>query len=427
MALRIPRSSSHSVGQERRPPESSPQDTGRFNQMMRGEPDHSLRRTGPGQNNLHQQYQQPERPQEQPDRPLRHAGASAENLHQRYDQSAAQPSAGTRPTPQQLPRLNTTQSILQNHPEIRDNPRLHPPSADSLSPQTPPSATMGRYSDPGRLPGADGTVQHNGHSWDTFGRTEVPQAFTNDHQQVRQHMAGTDSGRKYLAHLEQGQGAPVSIVPYEASGGRRSGLSTAAGARPIPRRAHDIPLNIGNKIDPETRHIRNANTGDPRTTVTYPVNQGMLTGRGETISGATMASHELRHASHGPGRPGAESPLGDWTSKTEKATITKGDNPTALTHGESLRDDHKSGVLFETGDITSKTPMHPTANRVVRENQPDLQANTRMLDQMQADTSRPDAAPAASGIFNQRSDTMQDVHQDIGNLSPTANTSFLID
>jgi len=373
-----------------------------------------LRHTGPAQGNLNQEFEQ------QPNRPLRHTGPTQGDLSQHFQHSSLEsssssglepvlsrfpaPPSGRRAPSQPLPPLDMS--------AINNNPRLRPPSTDSLSPPTPSPSTMQRYSNPNNLPGPDGVATHDNHTWNTFGRTEVPQGFSNEHQQVRQHMAATPGGQKYLAHLEQGPGRATSIVPYEAVGGRKE----ASGNRPIPDTVHNMRLPPAGRLEPQTRMTDYVLP--PRTVVTYPVNQGLYNPNGGTNSAATIASHELRHAAQQPGSGNSEKPLGLWTNKSEQATITKGDNPLALRHGEGLRDQHQGGILYETGAITSTIPLHPTAGHEFHSTRPELQDRTTQLNDMQVNAATPNATPESRVLHSDRTDIIDTARPRAGGLPP---------
>lgn len=401
----------HAGAEQSAPHESDNTGAGQFSQLAHGQ---TSRPIIPARINPNPQQQQTPAP------PLRHTGPAQGDLRQHFQPSSPEsssssgvgsmlshfpePPSGGRAPSQPLPPLDMS--------AINNNPRLRPPSTDSLSPPTPSPSTMQKYSNPNNLPGPEGVATHDNHTWDTFGHTEVPQGFSNEHQQVRQHMAATPGGQKYLAHLEQGPGRATSIVPYEAVGGRNE----ASGNRPIPDTVHNLTLPPAGRLEPQTR--TNNDVVPPRTVVTYPVNQGLYNPNGGTNSAATVASHELRHAAQQPGSGNSDRPLGLWTDKSEQATITKGDNPLALRHGESLRDQHQGGILYETGSTTSTAPLHPTAGHEFRSSGPELQDRTAQLNDMQVNAAAPNATPESRLLYSDRTDIIGTASQRAGGLPP---------
>lgn len=351
-------------------------------------------------------------------------GSGTSDAFETLMQQSADPhgsSAEARPSSNrpQLPPLDMS--------AIDNNPRLHPPSPGIPSPETPSPTTMAFYTHPDRLPGPDGGSTHDGHDWVNHGKLESLTSTQTDLQDFRRHVAETppppgeqySKPQKYLAFLEKKSETPVSLVLYRAEGSKPE----ASASRPIPDSVHGFDVRrTDGEILPRTIY------NNERMVVTSPVNQGFRNIAGGDRSSATIAAHELLgHAALNSLRMGNETeltkPRGKWDNKEEQNADTKLANPVALAHGEGLTDSHEATLHYETGSITSTTPLHGTVARGLAAIQPAQQKITDKLNAMGTNSSNPDATPESAALYKRRAEMMTDVIEVAGNMPPAGGSS----
>ena len=235
---------------------------------------------------------------------------------------------------------------------------------DIYSPLTPMEGVMAQYADPTNLPGP--TSHSETHV--SFGSVAVPKGKENEYGLLRQHMANSDRGKKYLAFVEN-RSIETEVYPHNDY---------------APSRSLD-GLN-----EYEAGNYTTTDDTEKKAIVSFATDRGTITSDGGTLSPATTAAHEMGHAARmfvsDPetgelANPPEEKFKNDWVNSEEQIVIRNLEHPVALSNGETgNRDRHGYVTDFRVDGFTSALPSSEYTRQMLTQYAPTLQEYTAQMD-----------------------------------------------